>query len=166
MISDEESKGITRDRIVIGGFSQGGSVALYSAFSVAKPPVAGILGLSTWMPLHHRFPGVSIMPLMPFLSVETTWPHHMILLLQIVKANQETPVLLCHGRADPMVTFGFGELTSRLVQAFNSKADFRGYDNMGHSSSEEVGQSWCLIFSSCHSDWVLLGMYICESVVS
>jgi len=58
LIADEEKKGIDRSRIVVGGFSQGGAVALYSAFTVPQKPVAGIVTLSTWLPLHKTFPAV------------------------------------------------------------------------------------------------------------
>jgi len=58
LISDEEKKGIDRSRIVVGGFSQGGAVALYSSFTIPQKPVAGIVGLSTWLPLHKTFPAV------------------------------------------------------------------------------------------------------------
>ena len=51
LIAAEEAAGIPRNRVVIGGFSQGGAVALYSAFAEEKPPVAGVLALSTWLPL-------------------------------------------------------------------------------------------------------------------
>ena len=59
-ISEEEKKGIPRNRIIVGGFSQGGAVALYSSLTVAKPALAGIMGLSTWLPLHKHFPKVSL----------------------------------------------------------------------------------------------------------
>ena len=57
-ISDEESKGVPRSRIVIGGFSQGGAVALYSALAHQQTPLAGVIGLSCWLPLHSQFPQV------------------------------------------------------------------------------------------------------------
>jgi len=62
MIADEEKLGIDRSRIVIGGFSQGGAVALYSAFTVPQKPVAGIVVLSSWLPLHKTFPAVCEIP--------------------------------------------------------------------------------------------------------
>jgi lysophospholipase-2 len=58
-ISDEEKKGIPRNRIMVGGFSQGGAVAFYSALTQDKPPLAGIIGLSTWLPMATTFPEVS-----------------------------------------------------------------------------------------------------------
>ena len=58
IIGEEEKVGISRERIIVGGFSQGGAVALYSALAVAQAPLGGILGLSTWLPLHKSFPQV------------------------------------------------------------------------------------------------------------
>ena len=40
-----------------GGFSQGGALALYTALTMEKP-LAGILALSSWLPLHNSFPEV------------------------------------------------------------------------------------------------------------
>ena len=50
-VENEVKSGIQRNRIFIGGFSQGGAVALYTAFAVNKP-IGGIVALSTWLPLH------------------------------------------------------------------------------------------------------------------
>ena len=59
LIDDEVLKGIPRNRIVIGGFSQGGAVAVFSAVAYDKAPLAGVLALSTWLPLNKEFPQVS-----------------------------------------------------------------------------------------------------------
>lgn len=61
LIEKEESEGIPSNKVVIGGFSQGGAVALYTAFTLSKP-LAGVIALSSWMPLNKQFPGVSIIP--------------------------------------------------------------------------------------------------------
>ena len=37
--------------LISGGFSQGGSLAMYSALTYGKP-LAGIVALSSWLPLH------------------------------------------------------------------------------------------------------------------
>lgn len=58
MIELEEKNGIPANRIVIGGFSQGGALALYSALTFSKP-LAGVMALSCWLPLHKSFPAVS-----------------------------------------------------------------------------------------------------------
>lgn len=58
LIAEQESLGIKRDRIVVGGLSQGGATSLYSLLSIPQKPLAGIIGLSTWLPLRKKFPEV------------------------------------------------------------------------------------------------------------
>jgi lysophospholipase-2 len=58
LIDDEEKEGIPANRIVIGGFSQGGAVALHRALSEDRK-LAGVLALSTWLPLHRKLDKVS-----------------------------------------------------------------------------------------------------------
>ena len=48
--------GTPSNRIILGGFSQGGALALYSAFTYPKP-LAGVMALSCWLPLRDEFPG-------------------------------------------------------------------------------------------------------------
>lgn len=57
MINTEIEKGVPAERIVLGGFSQGGALALYSALTYNKP-LAGVVALSCWLPLHKQFPGL------------------------------------------------------------------------------------------------------------
>lgn len=56
-----EKEGIERDRIVVGGFSQGGAVALLSAYSRlgkgsegSSPPFAGCVNLSGWVTMSSQ----------------------------------------------------------------------------------------------------------------
>lgn len=55
MIDSEIKGGIPASRIVIGGFSQGGALALYSALKFPQK-LAGVVALSCWLPLHKSFP--------------------------------------------------------------------------------------------------------------
>lgn len=59
MIEEEVKKGIPTNRIMVGGFSQGGAVAIYSALTYQKQ-LAGIVCLSSWLPLHSEFPEVCL----------------------------------------------------------------------------------------------------------
>ncbi|XP_070555979.1 acyl-protein thioesterase 1-like [Ptychodera flava] len=111
MVESEEKQGIASNRVIIGGFSQGGAVALYSALTMSKP-LAGVVGLSTWLPLHKQFP-------------------------EALKGNKETPILQCHGTADPMVKLPFGEMTSQTLSKMNSKVTFKTYKGMAHGSCDE-----------------------------
>lgn len=59
MIAQEVAAGIPTERIVLGGFSQGGALALFSALTFPQP-LAGVVALSSWLPLHQKFPAVNI----------------------------------------------------------------------------------------------------------
>ncbi|KAL9980335.1 hypothetical protein ACROYT_G008907 [Oculina patagonica] len=109
IIEEEIKNGIPADRIVLGGFSQGGGLALYTALTMEKS-LAGILALSSWLPLHKSFP-------------------------QAAKGNKDTPMLQCHGESDPVVNFAFGNMTSVLLKSFCSKHEFKQYPGLAHSSS-------------------------------
>ena len=80
LINNEEKAGIPSNRILLGGFSQGGALALYSGLTYSKP-LAGILALSCWLPLHEKL----------------SWAG---------SPNVNTPVLQCHGDADHIVRIG------------------------------------------------------------
>lgn len=61
MINKEISDGIASNRIMIGGFSQGGALALYSALTFSQP-LAGVIALSCWLPMHKSFPAAKKCP--------------------------------------------------------------------------------------------------------
>ena len=46
----KETYSLTSDKIVLGGFSQGGGLALYTGLTHAEK-LGGIVALSTWLPL-------------------------------------------------------------------------------------------------------------------
>lgn len=55
MIENEVKAGIPPEKILLGGFSQGGALALYSAL-IYPQKLAGVVALSCWLPLHKSFP--------------------------------------------------------------------------------------------------------------
>jgi phospholipase/carboxylesterase len=91
LIAHEVARGVPPERIVLGGFSQGGALALYTG---ARHPerLAGIMVLSSWDVLSHTR------------EAEET------------DANRLTPLLVCHGRYDPMVPLEAGR---RAFEAFD-----------------------------------------------
>ncbi|KAL8622444.1 hypothetical protein ACOMHN_034109 [Nucella lapillus] len=113
LIEKEEKSGIPSSRIFIGGFSQGGAVALYTAFAVDRP-VGGVVALSTWLPLHKTLADD-----------------------KVPKYNKDVPVLQCHGTHDPLVQFAWGQQTNQLIKTFTSNAEFKKYDGLMHSSCNE-----------------------------
>eukprot|EP00960_Hanusia_phi_P023874 704266-Hanusia_phi.AAC.1 len=47
-------KGIPPNRIVLGGFSQGGAIAYATSLMLNETPLAGVMCLSTWIPRFVR----------------------------------------------------------------------------------------------------------------
>lgn len=54
--------GIPSNRILLGGFSQGGALALHAALTYPQP-LAGVMSLSCWLPRHAHFPDAVKAPL-------------------------------------------------------------------------------------------------------
>lgn len=116
MVDEEIKNGIPSERIFIGGFSQGGATALYTALT-SSHRFAGVIALSTWLPLHHRF------------------PTH----LKECENKLSTPIIQCHGDIDPMVPLQWSEMTIKLLKTIGfTDVNFKTYRGMSHSSSPEV----------------------------
>jgi predicted esterase len=58
VIEQEIASGILPSRIFLGGFSQGGAMALYTGLT-SPYKLGGILALSTWLPLAKTFPAAA-----------------------------------------------------------------------------------------------------------
>jgi lysophospholipase-2 len=53
LIQAEVDAGIPEEKIIVGGFSQGGAVAILTALTT-KRKLAGTVGLSCWVVLNHK----------------------------------------------------------------------------------------------------------------
>ena len=119
LVQQEIQNGIPSERIFIGGFSQGGATALYTAMT-SPLRFAGVIALSTWLPLHNNFPG------------------------QLAAGDNKftTPILQCHGDIDPMVPIEWSKLTVKKMQSMGfTGVAFKTYKGLSHSSTEEVSYS-------------------------
>ncbi len=83
-IDAERAAGTPAGRIVLGGFSQGGVVALHTALRYPEP-LGAVLALSTWLPLRD----------------ELTREHH--------PAALRTPIFMGHGTRDDLVRLSSAE---------------------------------------------------------
>lgn len=106
-------RNIPSHRIVLGGFSQGGALALYTALTHDKP-LAGVVALSAYLPLRTRFPAA--------LSL----PH-----------AAQLPILQCHGDADPIVDVRWAVATASLLRSMCPNYEFVTLPGLGHASSSE-----------------------------
>ena len=57
LIQDEISAGIPADRIVMGGFSQGGAMSIFAGLT-GPVKIGGVIGLSSWLLLKQTFKGL------------------------------------------------------------------------------------------------------------
>ncbi|KAJ0003471.1 hypothetical protein NQD34_008569 [Periophthalmus magnuspinnatus] len=110
IIEHEARNGIPPHRIILGGFSQGGALSLYTALT-CQHQLAGVVALSCWLPLHRTFPAAS-------------------------SGTRNIPILQCHGKCDPMVPIEFGCLTSELIKTVVNPqlVTFKGFPGLSHSS--------------------------------
>jgi phospholipase/carboxylesterase len=107
LIRRENARGIATSRIVLAGFSQGGSVALFAGTRYAEK-LAGIMGLSCYLLLARR------------LAAERS------------SANQATPIFLAHGLEDPIVAPLLGEQARTALVAAGYAVEWHSYP-MPHS---------------------------------
>ena len=111
LIEKEIKSGIDSEKIVLAGFSQGGSLALYCGLSFDQP-LGGILALSTFLPTaeHITFP--------------------------IDENNAQTPIFMGHGMLDPLVPAEFGKNTCQMLMEQGCNIMWREYP-MDHSICPE-----------------------------
>ncbi|UJR21830.1 hypothetical protein I4U23_024904 [Adineta vaga] len=115
LVEDEMKNGISSERIIIGGFSQGGAATLHTALTTSHL-LAGVLALSTWLPLSKTFPDA----------------------LVAGDKKRNVPILQCHGNRDPVVEIQWGRMTEELFKSMGFKQYvFKEYPGMVHSSSDE-----------------------------
>ncbi|XP_075995494.1 acyl-protein thioesterase 2 [Genypterus blacodes] len=119
IIEHEAKNGIPPHRIMLGGFSQGGALSLYTALT-CRHKLAGVVALSCWLPLNKDFPQAS-------------------------SGNdlKNMPVLQCHGEMDPVVPVQYGQLTSKKLKEIISPqmVTLKVYPDLLHCSNEQEMQT-------------------------
>jgi len=113
LIDSQVEAGIPPNRIVLGGFSQGGALSLVASLKYPKA-LAGACILSGWCP-----------------------PSSDVASLASASENKGTPFLVCHGSADRTVLPVCGEGVREVLQAVGAPVEFHMYLGMAHSSSPE-----------------------------
>lgn len=106
-------EGTPRNRIILGGFSQGAVMSLLCGLR-AKEPLAGIVALSGYVPLAHR------------------------LFKEITPAGAATPVFMGHGTLDSMISPVLAHSGARALGKFTSNLHFLTYDMEHEVVPEEV----------------------------
>jgi len=107
---EHTSTGLPYSRMVLSGFSQGGALSLYTGLqlSTVEQKLAGIVVMSAYLPGSKKF--------------------------QLTDGLQDTPILHCHGTADPMVLFAMAGKSKALVEEKGAtNYDIKSYARLQHS---------------------------------
>jgi len=107
--AEHDTTGLPYHRMVLAGFSQGGALSLFTGMQlpVAKK-LAGIVVMSGYLPCAQSF--------------------------KISPGLEDTPILHCHGTADPMVRHDMALKSQKKVQEGGStKYEIKSYDGMQHT---------------------------------
>jgi phospholipase/carboxylesterase len=108
LVAREVSRGVAPERIVLGGFSQGGAIALYAGLRHAQR-LGGIAALSTYLIAADR------------------------LASEAAPANRATPIFMAHGSEDEVVRYAWGEASCRTLREQGWPVEWHSY-RMPHSA--------------------------------
>ena len=109
----ESEAGVPASRVVLAGFSQGGAVALFAGLRHPER-LAGILALSTYLPFPEK------------------------LVADKSAANAQVPILMCHGREDPMVKLWMGSESRDLLGSQGYGVEWHDYPMQHELCMEEI----------------------------
>ncbi|XP_034144942.1 lysophospholipase-like protein 1 isoform X2 [Esox lucius] len=126
VIEEEIRAGVPKNRIIIGGFSMGGAMALHLACRY-QPDVAGVFALSSFLNKDSAvYPAVE----------------------KRAAAGSPLPELFqCHGTRDELVSHMWGEGTVALLKKAGMTASFHSFSGLQHQLSRpemELLHSWIL----------------------
>jgi phospholipase/carboxylesterase len=102
LIAREVANGISAQRVVLAGFSQGGAMALHTGLRYPQP-FAGILALSCYLPLVES------------LDRESS------------AASRAVPIMMAHGVNDPLIPLTLAEQSRDRLQQLGYTVDWHSY---------------------------------------
>lgn len=113
LIRRETDSGIPAAQILLAGFSQGGAIALYTGLRYPQP-LAGILALSTYLPLADS------------LATSAT------------AANLAVPIMMAHGTQDPVVPLSLAVQSREVLQQQGYRVAWHSYPMQHAVCPEEL----------------------------
>ena len=109
---EHDTMGLSYNRMVLAGFSQGGALSLYTGMQLECGKLGGIVVMSGYLPAAKKF--------------------------NVSEMNKDIPILHCHGQADPMVTVQMAHKSKELVTAKGAlNYELKTYPGLVHSVSPE-----------------------------
>ena len=127
-LEGEASLGLPYSRLMLAGFSQGGAMSLFTGLQMpAEQKLGGILILSGYCPGYSRF--------------------------KLTPGLEDTPLLHCHGTADPVVLHDWAVKTREFVLGQGKKEyELKSYANLAHSASNEEMADALAFVTKCLPD--------------
>jgi phospholipase/carboxylesterase len=121
LIENVTKRGIQTDRIVLAGFSQGGTIALHTGLRYERK-LAGLMGLSTYLPDLDAL------------------PH------ERSEVNLQIPVMMAHGSMDPMIPIAKGIRTKQELTRLGYGVEWHQYPMMHQVCPDEISdiRAWLL----------------------
>jgi phospholipase/carboxylesterase len=113
LIEREIARGMASENIVLMGFSQGGAIALQTGLRWPQR-LAGIVALSTYMPLAESLPE------------------------EAAAGNAKTPIFMAHGTRDPVVPYAMGSGSRELLAKMGYNVEWHDYPMQHSVCLEEV----------------------------
>ncbi|HEX5044957.1 MAG TPA: alpha/beta fold hydrolase [Candidatus Polarisedimenticolaceae bacterium] len=113
LLEREVERGIPAERIVLGGFSQGGAMALQVGLT-HRERLAGLLGLSCYLPLPDRVRG------------------------EEAQANRSTPIFMGHGTDDDIVPVERGEASQTFLRQAGYPVEWKTYPMAHQVDAQEI----------------------------
>ncbi len=107
LIEQEIARGISPQRIILAGFSQGGAITLHTGLRYSQP-LGGLMVLSSYLPLANT------------LAQEAS------------QENKHIPLFMAHGLQDDIVNYQYGVQSRMHLQQAGYSIDWHDYP-MGHS---------------------------------
>ena len=114
LIAREAERGITADRILLAGFSQGGAVTLAAGIARAQP-LAGLIALSTYLPMAPAQARATLQP----------------------QATSQ-PVFMAHGQSDQVVPYAGGERSAAALRELGFNVQWQRYPMQHSVCAEEI----------------------------
>ena len=113
LIRREIDAGIPAEKILLAGFSQGGAIVLHSGLRYPQP-LAGILALSTYLPLADS------------------------LAREAAAANRTVPLMMAHGTQDPVVPMSLAMQSRNELQQRGYSVEWHSYPMQHAVCPDEV----------------------------
>lgn len=102
LLTEQIGKGIPANRIMLIGFSQGGCIAIHTGLRYQEA-LAGIMGLSTYLPLRNLVAG------------------------EMHSCQKPTPVMMMHGVQDQVVDYQFGRQSYEVLKGLGLQIEWQEY---------------------------------------